>query len=138
MKKRVFALIKKCFLFYILFNFFSLAAIFFLSATLDVLTNIRVFDLSFYRLQPVDIQIILLFMNLYILVIVAIRYFRLLLSFINTEEKENNYYDAEIERQKVYKKEKTFNMQIKFIVMCIIFSIIFSFIVQLLGIFNRY
>lgn len=138
MKKRVFALIKKCFLFYILFNFFSLAATFFLSATLDVLTNIRVFDLSFYRLQPVDIQIILLLMNLYILVIVAIRYFRLLLSFINTEEKENNYYEAEIERQKVYKKEKTFNMQIKFIVMCIIFSIIFSFIVQFLGIFNRY
>lgn len=138
MKDSVISLVKKCFLFYILFDFFSLAVSFFLSTFLDTFSNIRVFDLSFYRLQPVHIQILFLLMGLYLIFIAAIRYFRLLLSFVNADKKKNDYIGEETEPEILQIKEKMFNKGIMFIVKCLICSIVFSSIVQFLGVFNRY
>lgn len=137
MKKSLITLIKNCFLFYILFDFFSLAVSFFFSSLSMVLSDIRILDLSFYRLQPVYFQILFSAMNLYILALVAFRYFRLLLSFINADEKENDYFDKEIELEILYKK-KILNKRIMFIVICLTFSIIFSVIIRFLEMFNRY
>lgn len=138
MKKSIIVLVKKCFLFYILFNFFSLAVSCGISAFFDVFPNIRVLDLSFYYLQPVHIQMILLLMDLVIIASVAIRYFRLLLSFVNADERENDYIGEETEPEIRYKREKIMNRQIMYIVMYLIVSIFISFIVQFLGMFNRY
>lgn len=137
MKKSLITLIKNCFLFYILFDFFSLAVSFFFASLSLVFSDIRVLDLSFYRLQPVYFQIIFLIINLYILVLVAFRYFLLLLSFVNVEEKENEYIEKEGELE-IINKKKIFNKRIMFIVICLTFSIIFSTIIQLLEMFNRY
>lgn len=122
---------------------------FFFSASSRVLSDVRVFDLSFYSRQPVYIQLALLFINLYILAIVAIRYFRLLLSFAtdNKQEnediadkakKENDDTANKTKKEVLNKKEKMFKKQIMFIVISLVSSVIFSSVVQLLGIFNRY
>lgn len=138
MRKSIIALVKKCFLFYILFDFFTLAFGRAVSAFVDVLPNIRIFDFSFYDLQFVYIQVILLLMDLLILAIVAIRYFRLLLSFVDADEKENDYTEEETVPEIIYKRKKIRNSQIMFIVMYLIISIFISFIIQFLGMFSRY
>lgn len=137
MKKSLVKLVKNCFLFYILFDFFLFALSIFFSSLSMVLSDIRVLDLSFYRLQPVHIQIIFLLTNLYILALVAFRYFGLLLSFVSADEKENDCIEKETEPEILYKK-KILNKRIMFIVICLTFSIIFSVVIQFLEMLNRY
>lgn len=111
---------------------------FFFSASSRVLSDVRIFDLSFYSRQPVYIQLVLLFINLYILAIVAIRYFRLLLSFATDNKQENEDIADKAKKEVLNKKEKMFKKQIMFQLISLVSSVIFSSVVQLLGIFNRY
>lgn len=65
-----------------------------------------------YRLY---IQLVLLFINLYILAIVAIRYFRLLLSFATDNKQENEDIADKAKKEVLNKKEKMFKKQIMFL-----------------------
>lgn len=128
-------LIKKGLLFYFLFRFFSMPLSLFFSTSDTVLSNIRVFNLSFDYIQPM-LTIFLMVMNLYFIIIAAIRYFRLLLTFINTNTEENNsdHKDEETRKAQIRK----FNQRVMFIVFFLILSNALSAAIQTLGMFSRY
>lgn len=135
MKNITTELIKKGLLFYFLFRFFSMTLSLFFSTYDTALSNIRVFNFSFDYIQPM-LTIFSMVMNLYFITIATIRYFHLLLTFINTNTEENDSDHKDEETQKAQLRK--FNQRVMSIVFCLILSNALSAAIQTLGMFSRY